>query len=150
MKKMVHYGSIGVLLGVLLGWSGCGGGGQHQGADQHRNKQVRTLEASGYLTKGNFVDAALFCYRTLQSADTKEAAMQVALPGGVDANVSMQPYHVEAYRVAGDLKRIRMYNYANRLEVKFVDGMADIHLFGSDFTMHRQIPMERFVSMVKG
>ena len=136
-----------LICGIGLVFTGCNSGPAHSSTDGvSKDFTKKSLRGSTYITKGNFTEIAQFAYKKVTDSTYDQYALPVILPGS-DKNeaVSMMAYEITAYYKEKHLKKIKMANYQNILEIKFVDNRVNILWQSATFTVDRQMDLDDFI-----
>ncbi len=104
---------------------------------------------STYITKGNFVDVASFAYKKADDPSFTQYAMDVTLPGTDEDEITTpSAYNVQIVKKGSAIKKIRIENYQNSVEVKMVDNNRVNVLFqDSNFTVDKQMSLSAFQAL---
>jgi len=128
----------------LLAFSGCG----ETGTDT-TVKGERTVQASTYINKGNFVEVARFAYKRATDASFTQSVKEVVLPGSQTSQLAQASmYDISTILSADVVQKVVMQNHENKLEVKIVDNdYVNIVLQAKSFTVDHKMTLAAFTAM---
>ena len=129
---------------TLLVFAGCG----ETGTDSIV-KGERTLQASAYINKGNFVEVASYAYKRATDASFTKSTLDVNIPGSSSAErVKPSTYNISTLSSVDKLQKVIMQNHENRLEVRLVgEDKVNILLQASSFTIDHQMSFAEFSAL---
>jgi len=144
MKSLITHFTLIALSTIVLVFSGCG----ETGSDSVV-KGERTLQASTYINKGNFVEVASYAYKRATDASFTQASLDVNIPGSSEAEgVKPSTYNIRTLLSGDKLQKVIMQNHQNKLEVKLVgEDHVNILLQANSFTIDRQMSFADFKAL---
>ncbi len=124
--------------------SGCG----ETGTDT-TVKGERTVQASTYINKGNFVEVASFAYKRSKDAIFTQNVKEVVLPGSQTSQLAQASmYDIRTISSGEIVQKVVMQNHENRLEVKIVNGdYVNIVLQAKSFTVDHKMTLAEFTAI---